>query len=233
MVKHSSSHWLLALSLLLGSAHAEGVLVQSPHAPMKSSSSIEVGQRFECQRDTRLEVYGCPILLRKGSIGLRVSESEFFIARGTLRVGALPAESAFGYRRDPLRFRFFRGQLLATGLEWLSVKSDGEVRWQKEAATGLSKIEVDGVSCRAEENTLLVATDREMMLFSPDKVGFQVADLETLSMEELLLKHKRVRDAQAALSSRSHTEVRLFPQGVFGWEKERAIRRGRRYGVAP
>ena len=236
MVKHNASHWLLALGLLFvsaPSAQAEGVTVQSLHAPMKASSTIEVGQRFECLRDTRIEVYGCPILLRKGCVGLRVSEAEFFIARGTLRVGALPTDSPFGHRRDPLRFRFFRGQLLSTGLEWLSVKTDGEVRWQKEAATGLTKIEIDGVSCRAEENTLLVATDSEMMLFSPDKTGFQVADLDTLRVEELLLKHTRVRDAQAALSSRSHTEVRLFPKDVLDWEKERAIRRGRRYGVAP
>jgi hypothetical protein len=223
----------LGLGCLTTELPAKEVKVQSPNAPVKRADSIEVGQRFECLEDLRLVVYDCPILIRSGSVGMRISESEFFIAKGSLRIGALPPQPSFGFRRSPLLFRFARGELEATGLEWLSVLEGEEIRWQKEAATGLSQIKIDGIQCRSEENTLFVATDREMVLFKPNEKGFQMEDISKLSLSELLLKHRRHRDAQAAISSRHPIETEHFPDDLHRVESARGMSRGKIYGSKP
>ena len=225
-------------SILVGLASSQlqgaEVLVQSPSAPPKTSTTVEIGQRFQCMSDVRLRVYQCPIWFRAGTIGIRLNESEFYIAKGNLRVGALPPAPRFGFSRPPLKFRFQRGVLQATGLEWLSIHEDGELRWLKEAATGLSEITLDGLSFMGQAETLLIASEREyLILGSASENGFDLDDLEKKTFSELVLRNNRLRDAEASLSTRMQVLEPWFFDSIFKKEKRLSARRGRRYGGHP
>jgi hypothetical protein len=227
---------VLSSVLLMASCSlwAGEVVVQSSGAPPKSAKSIEIGQRFECVSDVRLEVYGCPLWFRAGTIGVRVSEAEFYLATGSVRIGALPPAPRFGFPREPLLVRFGRGELEATGLEWLSVRDDGQVRWWKQASTGLSKISIDGLVLTGEADTLLTASEDDMVVLkSSNAKGFELKDLEDSSWSELMLNYRRLRDAEASLSTRSQIIEPWFSDSIFEREKKLAIRRGRRYGGRP
>lgn len=224
----------LLFTLLCLPLSASPLVVQNPMAPLKTATELQAGQRFECLEDVRFTVYGCPILLRKGTIGFRVDEATFFIAKGTVRIGALPPAPRFGTPRPPLTFRSFHAELEATGSEWLSVKA-GELRWLKEANTGYSSISIDGLRLRGEEGHMLISRKSSMVLVAPAEDGeaFSMADLENLSYEELLLRHRRVRDAQAALSFRSLPEQRTLPDSSTDWQLRRLQELGTRYGSRP
>lgn len=232
-------HFMFCVSMLMMEMlcpHLQGgeVVVQSSSAPPKTSTTIEVGQRFQCKSDIRLRVYQCPIWLRAGTIGLRMSESEFYIAKGNLRVGALPPAPRFGFSRAPLKFRFQRGVLQATGLEWLTIREDGEIRWLKEAATGLSEITLDGLSFMGQAETLLIASERKhLILGSASENGFDLDDLEKKTFSELVLRNNRLRDAEASLSTRMQILEPWFFDSIFKKEKRLSARRGRRYGDMP
>jgi hypothetical protein len=233
MVKWSSSLLILGLAMV-GTATGDTLMVQSQLTPVKVSNSLEPGQRFECQKTQRLEVYGCPIYFAEGTIGLRLTDSEFFIAKGSIRIGALPPEEPTGPRRSPLVFRFIRGRLLATGLEWLNLNHNEEVRWYKEANAVSSTIEVDGVSTPAEEQTLFVATKNNILILDRGNLNtIATAEVEQSSLEELLLRYHRRRDAQASPTQRGGVQIKALSVSPFHSEKQRALRSGFRYGANP
>jgi len=214
------SRTILFLFILGTFASASDFRVQGPNGPFKSSQSVAIGQRFECLQDTRLVIYDCPILFLEGTIGYRASESVFYISKGAVRVGALKPAPSFGTPRPPLTFRFYRGVLEATGLEWLIVDELGMVRWLKEANTGLSEIQIDGKRCKGEEGTLLVAEDRQWLVFAPKEGStFTMDELRSTRLESLRVQHRLLREAQASIASRTRSTSRS--QGEEHWERER------------
>jgi hypothetical protein len=206
--------------LLAPFALASDFRVQGPNGPYKSSKTVEIGQRFECLEDSRLVIYDCPILFQRGTVGFRASNSVFFISRGGVRVGALKPAPRIGYPRPPLTFRFFRGALQATGLEWLFVDDQGKVRWYKEANTGLSDIQIDGKSCKGEEGTLLVAEDRQWLVLAPKKgKTFNMDGIRDTQLTSLKVKHRVLREAQASVATR--TSRSSYSEGEKHWSRER------------
>ena len=226
----------ISLWLCLGSSSwlmSEPLKVQSALAPVKNSDELGPGQRFECLTNVRLEVEGCPVYFSEGSIGIRVSDTEFFIASGQVRLGALSVAQR-GARKSEIIFRFYRGRLVATGLEWLSIKSNGEVRWFKEALTGPSSVEIDGLACIGEEQTLWLATQNNRIQFDRGiQKEIRLEDFEKLSLEELSLRFHRRQDA--ARPALNPTSEGLQPKGqtLYSLEKSRDITFGRRYGAKP
>ena len=216
----ASMHFIL-LSLILSSlALASDFRVQGANGPYKSSKTVDVGERFECLDDARIVIYDCPILFLRGTVGFRASKSTFFISKGGLRVGALKPAPRIGYPRPPLTFRFFRGSLAATGLEWLFVDGQGKVRWYKEANTGLSDIQIDGKSCKGEEGTLLVAEDRQWLILAPRKGSdFTMNEMRHTQLTSLVAKHQMLREAQASVATR--TSRSSFSEGEKHWPRER------------
>ena len=226
----------IGLWLCLGTTsglRSEALKVQSALAPVKNSNELGPGQRFECLANVRLDVEGCPVYFSAGTIGIRVSDTEFFIASGQVRMGAWSTAQRGG-RTPEISFRFYRGRLVATGLEWLSIKDNGEVRWFKEAITVPSAIEIDGLACVGEEQTLWLATQNNRIQFDRGlQKEITLQDFEQLSGEELSLRFHRRQDA--ARPAQQPTSEGLRPQSpsLYSLEKSRGLTFGRRYGAKP
>lgn len=215
--------YFLPFVLVLGaisSLNASDFRVQGPNGPYKSSKTVEVGQRFECLDDSQLVIYDCPVVFQRGTAGFRASNSVFFISQGGVRVGALKPAPRIGYPRPPLTFRFFRGSLEATGLEWLFVDEEGKIRWFKEANTGLSDIEIDGKRCKGQEGTLLVAEDRKWLVLAPRKGSdFTLDEIKNTQLNSLLIRHTMLREAQASVATR--TSRKTYSEGESHWSREK------------
>ena len=232
MVKKISA---VALGIGLGFSSllwSEPLRVQSALAPVKASSELNIGQRFECLDNVRLECFGCPLYFTKGTIGLRVSETEFFLAQGQVRIGAwLPSEN-IGARQPEIIIGFYRGRLQATGLEWLNLNHDDEVRWFKEANTRPSRIEIDGLAYGGEEQTLLLATREACMTFDRGvQKEITPEDMEQSTLAELSLRFHRRRDTSRAVAVRPEGATPSLIQPIPTLERNRGLTFGRRYGA--
>jgi len=133
------------------------IQVQQKGGHPKLSNSIDIGERFVILKDITIKTKKSTLNLKKGLVGWRFAESDFFIAEGIVEIEKITPQKQYGYKTSKPILRFSRGTLTPKSGEVLCVLPNSEIRWVKKVHTDRNHIIIDGLRYAMQFERLLIA----------------------------------------------------------------------------
>ncbi|MBF0197519.1 MAG: hypothetical protein HQL32_07400 [Planctomycetes bacterium] len=229
MVKTTILTLLCVFSLSLEALIASPlVIVQRENGHPRNAESISAGEQFECLTQITINTDYCQLSLSSGTIGVRLSPHEFFIAEGTLKVVKVK-ELPYGKRVPLTTIKFLRGSLTPLGEETLSIQADGHVRLYKKENSGMGSIVIDSRKIRLEANHLLVALNNHYYVLKKNEGAFSTNEIVSLKFPHLLKISRIIKDSKPAKSSRSQDLQAFVDSEAFHLERKLSQAQARRH----
>lgn len=203
--------------------------IQLPGGHPKKSNTIESGSRFVCLQDSSFKTQKLNIVFKKGTIGWRFEEDEFFIAEGHVQFSEITQQKRFGFDTPPPIFRFSRGYLKPKTGDCLSILNNAEVRWGKNKHTERGSIYIDKKRYSMQFERLLIASHSETYLLEWNHKFLSYSNMITSPLSKLLVSNKILKDDNRSRTFRSKFEKSDFQLKQLQSERSHHLEQSRRY----
>ncbi len=205
MVKHIIHLSLLTLLLKTFSfAEKESfcIQVQQKGGHPKLSNTIQIGERFEILKDITIKTKKAILGFKKGLVGWRFAESDFFIAEGMVAIEKVTPQKQYGYKTAKPILRFSRGTLNPKSGEILCILPNSEIRWVKRIHTDRNHIIIDGLRYAMQFERFLIANQTSTSILEWKEKEYTIQKLYKPSATDILVSNKVIRDTGRNISFR-------------------------------
>lgn len=194
------------LLLLCACCSAKPFLVQDRGGLPKESTRLEMGQQFYCNEDNLVMAEGIKVYFAKGTVGFRLGERDFFIARGEVSVGLLPVtDPKLLLKPKKITLRFLRGVVHSKGNDDFAFHPDGQVRWFNRPGSKTASIQIDNLTYHIKAKQILAAHE-QVHILEENLVAFGTLVLkENYKLNRLIVDSRVIAETKAARSTRNRT----------------------------